>query len=92
MIIHVVNLKQHHLMCIILDLNHLEMQNISLPLKQSPYHPDRERYQAEVIVLAMLQACMYLIQVKVDTVKNKKERLIILSFLYKPKIFSLSMI
>ena len=92
MIIHVVNLKQHHLMCIILDLNHLEMQNISLPLKQSPYHPDREQYQAEVIVLAMLQACMYLIQVKVEAVKNKKERLIILSFLYKPKIFSLSMI
>ena len=92
MIIHVVNLYQHHLMCIILDLNHMEMQNISLPLKQSSYHPDRERYQAEVIVLAMLQTCMYLIQVKVDPVKNKKERLIILSFLYKPKIFSLSMI
>ena len=48
--------------------------------------------QAEAIVLAMLQACMYLIQVKVEAVKNKKERLIILSFLYKPKIFSLSMI
>ena len=43
-------------------------------------------------MLAMLQACMYLIQVKVEAVKNKKERLIILSFLYKPKIFSLSMI
>ena len=26
-------------------------------------------------MLAMLQACMYLIQVKVEAVKNKKERL-----------------